>query len=120
MKIKIDFVTNSSSTGYVFYGFVLDKTDKIFQGISNNAFYDENLFVKEMNLPKCVNVYISINDAVIIGKNIMYAHDDSGIEERDVDLDRLIQEAKYIAKVVKDSLKLDQEPKLIGGVDGQG
>lgn len=121
MKIKLDHVTNSSSTGYVFYGFLLNRTDKIFEGIDNDAFYDEDLFIKEMKLPEGINVHVSTwNEAVIVGKCIMYIHDDCGIEQEDVDLDKLMEDAKKVAKAVKETLGLTQEPKLIGGVDGQG
>jgi len=120
MKIKIDYVTNSSSTGYVFYGYSFDKNDKIFSKLSEEAFYDPDLLVKEMDLPKCVDAHSEVeNELIVIGKSIMYTSDE-GIDEKDVDLDKLLEDAKKVAKIVKDTFGLTKEPNLIGWVRGQG
>jgi hypothetical protein len=119
MKIKLDYVTNSSSTGYVFYGYTMGINDERITKFLEGD-WDPDSVRKGLNLPKCVDIRLSDwNSILIIGKLISMAHDDCGIDIRKVDLDNLMTQAKQAAKVVKEIFKFEGEPRLISGVDGQ-
>lgn len=119
MKIKLDYVTNSSSTSYTFYGYLFYWNNPIFKNISEDSRWDEDLLKEEINLPRCVDVFVDQDrEAIILGKCFMISHDDGGVEYEDVDLDKLTNDAKKVAKSIKETLGLTTEPKLIGGVQG--